>query len=52
MESASAHVEMAPGADPDHVLTQARTLLRDAYGINHATVQVEAGGEDCGDCSW
>jgi cobalt-zinc-cadmium efflux system protein len=52
METASAHLEVAEGADGDSVLTEARTVLRDHYGINHATFQVEAGGNECRDCSW
>ena len=52
METASAHLEVAPGVDGGTVLAQARTVLRDNYGITHATVQVEGGGNDCGECRW
>lgn len=41
IESASAHVVVAPGADWHGVLDQARFLLADDYGVTHATIQVE-----------
>src|SRR5262249_23552327 len=39
MESATAHLSVAPGADPAAVLGAARHTLAD-HGISHATVQV------------
>ncbi|MER3452948.1 MAG: cation transporter, partial [Acidimicrobiia bacterium] len=53
MEVATAHVMVAPGTDTHAVLDQARVLLRDRYGIAHATVQVEP--EDhrgCDEITW
>ena len=41
MDAASAHLMTAEGADPHAVLDQARVLLREDYGIDHATFQVE-----------
>ncbi len=41
MESASAHLTAAEGADHHAILDQARALLADTYGIDHATFQVE-----------
>jgi cobalt-zinc-cadmium efflux system protein len=41
MEVASAHLMVGVQADPHGVLDQARALLRDRHGIDHATLQVE-----------
>jgi len=41
MESASAHVVIAPGADWHAVLDDARHLLAHGFGVTHATIQVE-----------
>ncbi|HEY0835831.1 MAG TPA: cation diffusion facilitator family transporter [Azospirillum sp.] len=37
------HAVVAPGADHDAVLTALRTALRQRFGIDHATVQIETG---------
>jgi cobalt-zinc-cadmium efflux system protein len=41
MESASGHIVLEKGADFPAVLTQVRTLLRDDYHVEHATIQCE-----------
>lgn len=41
MEVASAHLMVAVEADSHGVLDQARQLLQEGYGIDHATLQVE-----------
>jgi cobalt-zinc-cadmium efflux system protein len=53
MDVATAHVMVRNETDHHAVLDQARTLLRDTYGIDHATFQVEP--EDhhgCEDIAW
>jgi len=53
MDVATAHVMVRNETDHHSVLDQARTLLRDEYGIDHATFQVEP--EDhhgCEDIAW
>lgn len=53
MEVATAHLMVAVGTDSHSVLDQARHLLADRHGINHATLQVEP--EDhhgCDDVNW
>ena len=53
MEVASAHLVVRAGADQHGVLDRARDLLRDRYGIDHATLQVEP--EDhrgCDEVAW
>ncbi|WP_447925970.1 cation diffusion facilitator family transporter [Georgenia muralis] len=53
MNVATAHLVAAPGADHDAVLGGAREVLRDQYGIEHATLQVERDQpKDCQDLSW
>ena len=53
MEVASAHLVVGAGADHHGVLDQARDLLREKYGIGHATLQVEPiGHEGCEDIGW
>ena len=41
MEVASAHLMVRTGTDTHGVLDQARSLLQDRYGLDHATLQVE-----------
>lgn len=50
MEVASVHVQAGPDTDAHALLERARSLLRDRYGIDHATVQVEPARTDCGGC--
>jgi len=53
MDVATAHVMVGNETNHHSVLDQARTLLRDEYGIDHATFQVEP--EDhrgCEDVAW
>ena len=53
MEVASAHLMVRSGSDGHAVLDQARVLLRERYGIDHATLQVEPEThEGCDDVSW
>ena len=53
MEAASAHLVTVGGTDPHAVLDQARELLRDGYGIDHGTFQVEPDShEGCNDVTW
>jgi cobalt-zinc-cadmium efflux system protein len=53
MESASAHLMVAPGSDSHGVLDEARSLLQDRYGIAHATLQVEpADHRGCDRLDW
>jgi cobalt-zinc-cadmium efflux system protein len=41
MEVASAHLMVRTGTDTHSVLDQARSLLQERYGLDHATLQVE-----------
>jgi cobalt-zinc-cadmium efflux system protein len=41
MDVASAHLMVREGSDTHGVLDQARVVLRDGHGIDHATLQVE-----------
>ena len=53
MDVASAHLMVGNAIDHHHVLDQARDLLRERYGIGHATLQVEP--EDhrgCDEVGW
>lgn len=56
MEVASAHVVVADVVDAHDVLDTARHVLRERFGIDHATVQVEpadhAHCDDCTEMSW
>jgi cobalt-zinc-cadmium efflux system protein len=53
MDVASAHVMVHDDTDSHRVLDQARDLLRDRYGISHATLQVEpASHQGCDEVSW
>jgi cobalt-zinc-cadmium efflux system protein len=52
MEVASAHVVVSEDASAHVVLDTARRVMRERFGIDHATVQVEpAAHADCGDCT-
>jgi cobalt-zinc-cadmium efflux system protein len=51
-EMLMAHVAVNDDADTSTVLAQARQLLHDRFGITHATIQVERGGEPCEPCRW
>jgi cobalt-zinc-cadmium efflux system protein len=53
MEVATAHVMVTAGSDHHQVLDQARSVLRDRHGIDHATLQVEPDDhEGCADVDW
>lgn len=56
MDVASAHVVVTAGADPHATLHTARQVLRDDFGVSHATVQVEpsehAGCDGCDEMAW
>lgn len=44
MEVASAHLAVARDEDSQRVLQEARRVLREGFGVDHATVQVEVPG--------
>ena len=46
IESASAHIVVADGADWHGVLDHARQVLAEEYGVTHATIQVEPHDHD------
>ncbi len=53
MEVASAHLMVSVGTDAHGVLDGARLVLRDGYGIDHATLQVEPDDhEGCAEVAW
>ena len=53
MDVASAHVMISVGADSHRVLDEARALLRDRHGLDHATLQVEPDDHrGCDEVSW
>jgi len=53
MEAASAHLRVAVGTDGHGVLDQARALLQEDYGLDHATLQVEPDDHTgCDEMSW
>jgi cobalt-zinc-cadmium efflux system protein len=53
MEAASAHLMTTPEADAHQVLDRARSLLHDAYAIDHTTFQVEPESHTgCADVAW
>jgi cobalt-zinc-cadmium efflux system protein len=53
MEVASAHVMINTDADSHRVLDEARALLRDRHGLDHATLQVEPDDHrGCDEVSW
>lgn len=53
MDVASAHIRIGRAVDSHGVLDQARELLRDRYGVEHATLQVEPEGHrGCEEVHW
>jgi cobalt-zinc-cadmium efflux system protein len=53
LEVASAHVMVTEGTDTHGVLDQARVILRDRFGIHHATLQVEPESHrGCSEVAW
>lgn len=53
MEVATVHLMTTSSTDPHEVLDQARDTLRDRYGIDHATLQVEPDSHaGCSEVSW
>ncbi len=53
MEVASAHLMVRVGTDGHAVLDQARELLRDVHGIDHATLQIEPDDhQGCDEIAW
>jgi cobalt-zinc-cadmium efflux system protein len=53
MEVASAHVMVRVGTDAHRVLDEARVLLRNRHGLDHATLQVEPDDHrGCDEVSW
>jgi cobalt-zinc-cadmium efflux system protein len=51
MNVATAHLVAAPGASRD-VLVAAQATLREKYGVDHATLQVESDATACNELSW
>jgi cobalt-zinc-cadmium efflux system protein len=47
--SATLHVTLAKGADPDAVRRSVSDLLTDRFDIEHSTMQTEGAGETCAD---
>lgn len=53
MDVATVHLMTAAEADPHPVLDSARNILKDRYGISHATLQVEPDTHHgCAEVSW
>ncbi|MEZ0580681.1 cation diffusion facilitator family transporter [Nocardioides sp. MH1] len=52
MNVATAHLVAVQGADAGTVLSGARAALREEYGVEHATLQVESDASACGEISW
>lgn len=53
MEAASAHLMTDEDVDAHGVLDQARAMLRDTHGIDHATIQVEpVSHTGCAEVAW
>ncbi len=53
MEVASAHLMIVDGTDAHGVLDQARLLLHEEHGIDHATLQIEPDThEGCDELAW
>ena len=53
MDVASAHIMVCSGTDAHGVLDEAREILRENHGIDHATLQVEPDTHrGCDDVSW
>ncbi len=50
MHVATAH--LVADRNADQVLTDAMRLLRDQFGVEHATLQVESGARNCSEVSW
>lgn len=50
MHVATAH--LVASGDTDAVLTAAATTLRQQFGVEHATLQVESGARHCAELSW
>lgn len=51
MNVATAHLVAAPGSSPA-VLIAAQAALREKYGVEHATLQVESDATACTELSW
>jgi cobalt-zinc-cadmium efflux system protein len=53
MDVATVHLMVAEGTDAHGVLDQARTVMREGHGIDHATLQVEPDThEGCDELAW
>ena len=53
MNVATAHLVCRDGADPTQVLTEAASVLRERFSIEHATIQVEpSSARACVETSW
>ncbi|UMG92239.1 cation diffusion facilitator family transporter [Nocardioides sp. TF02-7] len=52
MNVATAHLVASPSADPAAVLTSAQAALRNRYGVEHATLQIESDATACNEVSW
>jgi cobalt-zinc-cadmium efflux system protein len=54
MEVASAHITLTADAEPAEVLAASQHVLRERYGISHATLQVEprSAAERCQEMHW
>lgn len=52
MNVATAHLVTTTEADPHEVLDRAGSLMRETFGIEHATLQVEPPTHRCTDLSW
>lgn len=53
MNVATAHLVSTTGADPAGILIEASALMRDEFGIDHATLQVEPSGSGaCQGTEW
>ena len=53
MNVATAHLMTVDGADPHEVLDGARAVMRDEFGVEHATLQVEPESHTgCHDVTW
>ena len=53
MDVASAHLMTLEDADPHPVLDAARAILRDEFGVGHATLQVEPESHSgCAEVEW
>lgn len=53
MNVATAHLVLSDGAAPQQALQSAQVLLKDSYGIEHATLQIEASAtQSCHELNW